>query len=115
MNYQIYHFCEMTRMIQAQSASLAFFMETILKIYNWIKEFVIKHANNTYLSVKLYFVKKLSEIRTFFLNFFNFSGEVNDEREKMIKQEISFIDKMIKYLIISSTSAFIFTYMTSKI
>ena len=114
MNYQIYHFCEMARMIQAQSASLAFFMETILKIYNWIKEFVMKHSKNTYTSTKLFIVKKLLEIKTFFLNFFNFGGDVNDEREKLIKKEISFIDKMIKYLLISSSVAFIFTYMTSK-
>lgn len=113
MNYQIFHFCEMTRMIQAQSASLAFFMETVVKIYKWIKEFIIKHASNTYLSVKLFIVRKLLEIKNFFINFFNFSGEVNDEREKIIKNEINFIDKVIKYLIISSTMGFFFTYLTS--
>merc|ERR1712032_150292 len=96
MNYQIYHFCQMATMIQAQSASLAFFFETVMKIYRWLKEFVMKHANNTYTSTKLYFLKKLQEIKTFFLNLINF------------------IDRMIKYLVISSTAAFIFTYLTSK-
>ncbi len=114
MNYQIYHFCEMARMIQAQSASLAFFIETIFKIYNWIKEFTMKHSKNTYISTKLYIVKKLMEIKIFFVNFFNFRGEVNEEREKLLKNEISFIDKMIKYLLITSSAAFFFTYMTSK-
>ena len=40
LNYQMFHFCEMTRMIQAQSASLAYFLEIMKKVYTWSKNFI---------------------------------------------------------------------------
>jgi len=93
----------MTRMIQAQSASLVYFIEIMGKIYAYVKDFIMKNTKNCYLGAKLYLINKLITIRQFISEFF-FVNQVNNnkENESKIKDHIYILDKLIKYLLITA-------------
>jgi hypothetical protein len=84
-NYQMFHFCEMARMIQSQSASLAFFFELIMKAYNWIKEKVGGSMKSFYLETKLKIIEKLRKMKVIIKEFFQRSDLEDDKLRKHIK------------------------------
>jgi hypothetical protein len=100
MNYQMYHFCEMTRMIQAQSASLAYFMEIMGKVYAWIKNFITTKSKSFYNSTKLKLVERLLKIKKKLKEFFS-KEEVVDHK---LKSQIKALDYVITILLVSAVA-----------
>ena len=112
----MFHFCEMTRMIQAQSASLAYFLEIMGKIYFYIKEFIVTKSKSSYLSVKMYLINKLLSIKQFLSDFFLVNQvDNNQENESKIKNHITILDKLIKYLLISAAVGYTMKFVFGKI
>lgn len=114
----MYHFCEMTRMIQAQSASLVYFMDIIGKVYSYVKEFILTRSKNCYDSTKIYLVEKLINLKKFFKEFFSIQNnkeECDDtENNKKIKNHIKILDNLIKYLLISAALGYTLKFIFGK-
>ena len=104
MNYQMYHFCEMARMIQAQSASLAYFMEILIKVYKWLKEYVTNNSKSFYTKSKLLLIEKLIKIKQILKEFF----VKTDLEENKIKSQIKVLDYIISVLLITAISGLAF-------
>jgi hypothetical protein len=100
LNFQMYHFCEMTRMIQAQSASLAFFFELCLKAYEWVKTNVGGRMKSFASETKLKLIEKLFKLKSAIKEFFN-KGEIED---KKLKSHIKALDYIITILIVMAVS-----------
>lgn len=100
MNYQMYHFCEMTRMIQAQSESLAYFMEIMKKIYSWLKNFITTKSKSFYNSAKLKIVERLLKIKQKLKEFFS-KEEIEDHK---LKSQIKALDYIITILLVSAVA-----------
>jgi hypothetical protein len=98
MNYQMFHFCEMARMIQAQSASLAYFLEILGKGYEWIKTFITTKSKNFYDKSKLALIERLIKIKKYLKEFFS-RQEVEDSK---LKSHIKALDYIISILLISA-------------
>jgi len=111
----MFHFCEMTRMIQAQSASLTYFLEIMGKLYIFIRDFISTKSKSVYLSTKMYLITKLLSIKQFLIDFFLLDRvENNEENESKIKNHIKIIDKLIKYLLFSAAIAYTVKYIFGK-
>ena len=100
MNYQMYHFCEMTRMIQAQSASLAYFMEIMGKIYSWVKNFIMTNSKSFYNNTKIKLIERFLKIKLVIKEFFS-KNEVEDHK---LKSQIKALDYIITILLISAVA-----------
>lgn len=100
MNYQMFHFCEMTRMIQAQSASLAYFIEIMTKVYGWIKTFISTNSKAFISKSKLFIIQKLVKIKMYLKEFFG----NKDIEDKKLKSHIKVLDYMITLLLITTVA-----------
>ncbi len=102
-------------MIQAQSASLAYFLEIMGKVYGYVKESIVTKSKSGYLSVKIYLINKLLNIKQFMYEFF-YINQVNDdqENESKIKNHIKILDKLIKYLLISAAVGYTMKFVFGK-
>jgi hypothetical protein len=90
----------MTRMIQAQSASLAYFFELCVKAYEWVKV-NLAGKFKTYLNdTKLKFIEKLVKIKITIKEFFN-RNEIEDQK---LKSHIKALDYIITILLIMAFS-----------
>ena len=108
----MFHFCEMTRMIQAQSASLAYFFEILSKVYIYVKEFLITKSKTSISSLKLYIVGKLIKMKEFLKEFF--SSNTNPENATKLKDHILILDKLIKYLLLSAAAGYTIHFVFGK-
>ena len=99
-NYQIFHFCEMTRMIQAQSASLVYFFQLITKAYKWIKEKIGGNIKEFFIQSKMKTLSKIISLKMFIDEFFN-KRDIEDEK---LRTHIKALDFILKILIFISIS-----------
>jgi hypothetical protein len=85
----------MARMIQAQSASLAFFFELVMKAYTWLKEKIGGSVKSFYLDSKLKLIEKFRKMKIMIKEFLQ---RDNLEDEKLRKQ-IKALDYILTILI----------------
>ena len=84
-NYQMYHLCEMIKLIKRQKPTLNFFKSLIISSFNAIKQ-------------KYYDIIQM--IKNYFLNLKNIFTFNNDKfNEEDIKYHIKLIDYLIKFLL----------------
>lgn len=100
LNYQMFHFCEMTRMIQAQSASLTYFLEIMKKAYDWVKTFITNHTKSFINNTKLLLIQKLVKLKQNLKEFFT-TKEVEDDK---LKKHIKALDYMITILLVGAVA-----------
>lgn len=104
MNFQLFHLCELARMIQQQSVSLTFLMEMSCKFYDIIK-YVMKDKLYEYIvSFKSKTIEKIMKIREFLYDFLNNNTLKDDSK---LKNEIKLLDKFLIFLLISGVITFI--------
>lgn len=104
MNFQLFHLCELARMIQQQSASLTFLMEMSYKLYDLIK-YVLKEKLFEYIKhFKSKTIEKIIKIREFLSDFLNTNTLKEDSK---LKNEIKLLDKFLIFLMISGVITFI--------
>lgn len=104
MNYQMYHFCEMTRMIQAQSTSLVYFLEIMTKAYNWVKMFIQTKSKSIYDSTKLSIITKCTKMKQIIKEFLSRETIEDDKLRKQIK----ILDYILGVLITMAVAGLIF-------
>ena len=84
-NYQMYHLCEMIKLIKKQKPTITFFKSLIISIFKTIKEKYIQIIN----MIKDYFIK--------LKNIFTFDNDKYIEED--LKNHIKIIDYIIKILL----------------
>lgn len=102
MNFQLFHLCEMVRMIQQQSAALTFLYETVSKLYNWSKTFAKEKSTSAFNSLKSSFINRLTKIKNFLRDFLNTSELSPDSK---LRQHIKLIDNILTILLLSAISS----------
>ena len=101
---QIYQFCEITRMIQAQSGSLVFFFDLCKSGYNHVKNFLVNNTRSIIDKTKLKILQILMNIKNAIKEFFQ---RENNSNEKL-QNEIKWIHKVLTILIITTLCGLIF-------
>ena len=84
-NYQMYHLCEMIKLIKKQKPTITFFKSLIISIFKTIKEKYIQIIN----MIKDYFIN--------LKNIFTFDNDKYSEED--LKNHIKIIDYIIKILL----------------
>ena len=106
----MFHFCEMTRMIQAQSASLIYFFELLTKAYKWSKEKIGDKIKNFFNDTKLKTLSKMISIKIMLKEFFK-GGEIED---KKLRNHIKALDYILSILIIMTLAGIILNVYNFK-
>jgi hypothetical protein len=90
----------MTRMIQAQSASLAFFFELILKAYEWAKTNIAGKLKTYLNETRLKLIQRLLKLKAQIKEFFQHE-EIEDQK---LKSHIKALDYILTILLVMAFS-----------
>lgn len=99
MNFQLFHLCELARMIHQQSAALGFLYEMITKAYATVKAYTVSKSTGLYESISQQALTKVKAIKTFLKEFVSKSSDLDDSK---IKQHIKLLDKILLLIIMVS-------------
>jgi hypothetical protein len=90
----------MTRMIQAQSASLVFFFDLVKKAYEWAKTNIAGKFKSYINEKRLQLIEKLIKMKIMIKEFFN-RNEVDDTK---LKSHIKALDFILTILLLMAFS-----------
>lgn len=113
MNFQLYHLCELARMIQQQSNALCFLYEIICKGYKMFQDYLYDRLKQLYIKIKIYLFNKIAQIRQSIKEFFIINNDKLDSYK--VKNQIKIIDKILLIALIFSGSTIILQLISSKI
>lgn len=105
MNFQLFHLCELARMIHQQSAALTFLYEMIHKGYSAVKGYTFSGVKSLLSSIKNGTISRLVRMRNFIKEFLSKSDELKDEK---IKQQIKLLDRLLFITLIIAASGMLF-------
>lgn len=111
MNFQLFHLCELARMIQQQSAALTFLYEMISKVYSVVKTYAKENMISLFSSIKNGTISKLIRLREIVTEFLNTSPSTEDSK---LKKHLKILDKMLIVLLTISVAGYLGNFVVTK-
>ncbi len=104
MNFQLFHLCELARMIHQQSTALAYLFDLFKKGYSLVNNFAKDKIMSLIYTIKKYSIDKIIQLKKFTKEFLNKS---NNQEDTTLKSHIKLLDRALFILIIISSSTLI--------
>lgn len=104
MNFQLFHLCELARMIQQQSSALAFLYEMLSKFFGFLRVYAKDKSIEIFSELKNSTFQKINNLRNFIKDFLNTNSQTEDSK---LRSHIKMLDKMLIFLLISGLIALI--------
>ena len=104
MNFQIFHLCELARMIHQQSTALLFLYDIIKKGYSTVNTYAKDKIRSIFSSLKNYGIDKIIRLKQFTKEFLSKSENLEDNK---IRSHIKILDKLLIFMLILASSTII--------
>jgi hypothetical protein len=104
MNFQIFHLCELARMIHQQSTALYFLYDIVKKGYSTVNTYAKDKIKLIFFSLKNYGIDKIIKLKKFTKEFLSKSENLEDNK---IRNHIKLLDKLLIFMLILASSTVI--------